>query len=128
MSTPNRVVKPKTPARVIVGAVLIALFVGAFIVIAIWQTGIGITDARMRGTVVSKEFQPLAQPEREITLNRSGSVSARTSDGEYIISVEVEQKDGTKKTFTVWLNDKQRYDSVKVGDEFDVGPYLVPST
>lgn len=127
MNTPNRVIKPKTPARVVVGAILIALFVGAFIFIAVWQSGVGITEARMRGTVVSKEFQPLPQPEREITLNRSGSVSARTSDGEYIISVEVQQKDGSKKTFTVWLNDKQRYDGIKVGDEFDVGPYLVPS-
>jgi dephospho-CoA kinase len=44
---------------------------------------------------------------------------------DYIITVEVLQKDGSKKSYTVWLNDKARYDAVKVGDNFDVGPYLV---
>jgi hypothetical protein len=39
--------------------------------------------------------------------------------------VEVLQKDGTQKPYTVWLNDKKRYDAIKVGDNFDVGPYLV---
>ena len=52
-------------------------------------------------------------------------VSARTSEGQYLLSVEVPQKDGSKKTFNVWLNDKLRYDAVKVGDSFDVGPYLI---
>jgi hypothetical protein len=42
-----------------------------------------------------------------------------------VITVEVLQKDGTQKSYTVWLNDKMRYDSIKVGDNFDVGPYLV---
>lgn len=127
MSTPNRVVKTKVPVRVIVSATLIAVFVVGFILIAIWQSGRQITDARMRGTIVSKEFEPYPEPEREITLNRSGTVSATTTKGEYLIAVEVPQQDGTKKTFNVWLNDKQRYDAVKVGDSFDVGPYVVPS-
>ncbi len=127
MSTPNRVVKTKVPVRVIVSATLIGVVVAGFIIFAVWQSGRGITDARMRGTIISKEFEPYPEPEREITLNRSGTVSAQTTKGEYLIAVEVPQRDGTKKTFNVWLNDKQRYDAVQVGDSFDVGPYVVPS-
>lgn len=126
MSTPNRVIKPKLPLRVVFSAVAIGLLVVAFIFIAVWQSGRGITEARMSGVIVSKEFQPLPQPEREITLNRSGAVSATNITGNFIISVEVPQPDGTKKLFTVWLNDQARYDAVKVGDPFDVGPYYVP--
>ena len=127
MSTPNRVVKTKIPIRVIVTATLIAAVVVGFIIFAVWQSGRGIVDARMRGTIISKEFEPYPEPEREITLNRSGTVSAQTTKGEYLIAVEVPQRDGTKRTFNVWLNDRQRFDAVQVGDSFDVGPFLVPS-
>jgi len=127
MNSSSRVVKAKLPARVIVSAVLIGLFVVGFLVVAVWQSGSTITAAKMTGLIVSKEFQPSAEPEREITLNRSGAVSSRNVAGEYIITVEVPRKDGSKKVVTVWLNDKARYDAVKVGDSFDVGPYYVPS-
>ncbi|MEI6493007.1 MAG: hypothetical protein WCO94_10705 [Verrucomicrobiota bacterium] len=125
MSTPNRVVKTHVPIHVIVSSVLIGLLVVGFIFYAVWQSGRGLHEARMSGTIVSKVFQPYSQPERQITLNRGGAVSARTSEGEFVITVEVPQSDGASKTFTVWLNDKQRYDAVKVGDSFDVGPYVV---
>jgi uncharacterized protein YggT (Ycf19 family) len=125
MSTPNRVVKTHVPIRVIVSSVLIGLLVVGFIFYAVWQSGRGLHEARMSGKIVSKVFQPYSQPERQITLNRGGAVSTRTSEGEFVITVEVPQSDGTSKTFTVWLNDKQRYDAVKVGDSFDVGPYVV---
>ena len=126
-NTSSRVFKPKLPARVIVSAVLIGLVVAGFVVFAVWQSGIGIADARMSGVIVSKEFRPLAQAEREITLNRHGSVTSRSVDGDYILTVEVPQKDGSKKAVTVWLNDKARFDAVKVGDPYAVGPYYVPS-
>lgn len=127
MSTPNRVVKTKIPARVIVSATLIGLFVVGFIIVAVWQSGRGIADARMRGTVVSKEYRPNPAPERQVTLTRSGVLSAKDATGEYVITVDVPQRDGSKRTFTVWLNDKQRFEAVNVGDAFDVGPFLVPS-
>ena len=127
MSSPDRVFKPQTPARVIVGAVAIGLAVVAFIVLAVWFSGRGITEARMRGTIVSKEFKPFAQPEREITVNRRGSVTSRRSEGEYTIMVDVPQKDGPKKSYVVWIYDKPTFESLKVGDTFDVGPYFVPS-
>jgi len=125
MSTPNRVVKTKVPIRVLVSAVLIGVFAVGFILYAVWESGRGLHEARKTGVIVSKEFQPYPEPERQITLNRGGTVSARTSEGQYLLSVEVPQNDGSKKTFNVWLNDKGRYDAVKVGDSFDVGPYLV---
>lgn len=118
-----RVVKPQTPPRVIVTAVLIALFVFGFIVFAVFQSGRGITDARMSGIVVAKEFIP--QPERQITLGREGGVTARDKEGEYLLKVEVTQTDGGKKTYDVWIQKKDQYESIKIGDSFDVGPYLV---
>jgi hypothetical protein len=79
----------------------------------------------MTGTIVAKEFKPLENPENQITLNKDKSLRTDRVDGDYIITVEVPQKDGTKRAFTVWLNDKTRYDALQVGDSFDVGPYLV---
>lgn len=87
--------------------------------------GSGITDAKMTGIVVAKEFKPMAEPEQQITIHKGGDVRSDRVDGEYIITVEVARKDGVKKSYTVWLNDKVRYDALKVGDNFDVGPYLV---
>ena len=101
------------------------LFIFAFILFAVWQMGAGITDAKMTGTVVSKDFKPMAEPEKQITIHKGGDVRTDKVDGEYVITVEVPQKDGTKKLYTVWLNEKARYDAVNVGDNFDVGPYLV---
>jgi len=101
------------------------LLVLAFILFAVWQMGSGITDAKMTGIVVGKDFKPMAEPEKQITIHKGGDVRSDKVDGDYIITVEVLQKDGTKKSYTVWLNEKARYDSVKVGDNFDVGPYLV---
>jgi hypothetical protein len=117
-----RVIKPKTPPRVIVTAVLIALFVLGFIFFAVFQSGRGISDARMRGIVVAKEFTP--QPETQITLGRKGSVTARERDGIYLLTVEVPQPDGTKKPYYVEIKTKDQYDAIKIGDTFDVGPYL----
>jgi hypothetical protein len=118
-----RVVKPHTPVSLIVSSVLIAALVLGFILFAMFQSGRGITDARMRGTVVAKEFTP--QAERQITLGRQGGVSARDKEGTYLLTVEVQQSDGTKKSYYVEIMKKDQYDSIKVGDSFDVGPYLV---
>lgn len=118
-----RVVKPHTPPRLIVASVLIALFVFGFIVFAVWQSGRGITEARMSGIVVAKEFVPEA--ERQITVGREGGVTAHDKEGDYMLKVEVTQASGEKKTYDVWLTKKEQYEAIKVGDSFDVGPYLV---
>ena len=43
-----------------------------------------------------------------------------------MLTVDVPQKDGTTKSYYVWLDDKKSFDALKVGDNYDVGPALVP--
>ncbi len=117
-----RVIETRTPARVIVAAVLIGLFLVGFIVLAVWQSATQIEKARMTGQIVAKEFVP--RGERQVTLGRKGGLTARESEGEYILAVEVLAAGGEKKPYNVWV-DKKRYEAVKIGDSFDVGPYLV---
>lgn len=120
----SRVIKPKTPARLIAAAILLGLIVLGFIFLAIFESGTSIRDAQMRGIVVGKEFVPSPEPEFQVTLGREGSVDARRVEGEFILTVEVPQPDGTRKPYKVWL-DRARFDATHVGDRFDVGPYLV---
>ena len=127
MSTPDRVVKTKIPARIIVSSTRIGLFVIGFIIVAVWQSGRGIVDARQRGTIISKEFRQTATEDREITISRTGALVAKDATGEYLLTVRVPQRGEPPKTYTVWLNDRQWFESLSVGDPFDVGPFLVPS-
>jgi len=120
----DRTFKPKLPAKTIATAVLIGAFIIGFIVFAVVQVGQPIDKAWMTGTIVSKEHIPYQNPEEQVTLNRDGDLSARTIDGEYILTVDVPQEDGTNKPFKVWMPNKKSYDEVKVGDSFNVGPYL----
>jgi hypothetical protein len=117
-----RTIEARNPPRVIVAAALIGLFVGGFVLLATWQSGAEIEKAKMRGRIVAKEFVP--QPEHRITVGRKGGVDAEDFQGEYILTVEVPTKDGERKPYHVWV-DKQRYNALKIGDSFDVGPYLV---
>jgi hypothetical protein len=118
----SRVVKVRTPVRVIAAAFLIGVFLVGFLVVAIWQSGFAIERARMTGTVVAKEFIP--SPEKQVTVGRTGGLSAGESPGEFILTVEVTTNHNSKKPYDVWV-DKRRYEAVKIGDSFDVGPYLV---
>jgi hypothetical protein len=117
-----RAIEARHPARVIVAAILIGLFLVGFIALAIWQSGTQIEKARMTGQIVAKEFVP--RPEHQVTLGRRGGLTAQESEGDYVLTVEVMASGGTKKPYNVWVN-KKRYDALKVGDSFDVGPYLV---
>ncbi len=119
----SRVVKPQLPPRLIVTAALVGLFVIGFIVFAIWYSGEGIKQAKKSGLVVTKEFVPMT--EQQITIGGQAGVKSREKDGEYILTVDVPQADGTKKAYTVWVA-KALYERIQVGDGFDVGPYIVP--
>lgn len=118
-----REVKTPVPWRVIAISTGIGLLLLAGILAAIWMSMVGIQDAKMTGIVVEKQFVPA--PERQVGLDREGRLRSETLDGEYIILVNVRQKDGSSKSYKVWLNSKQRYEAVKEGDKFDVGPYLI---
>ena len=121
-----RTIKTKTPVSLLLKAFGLGIAALALILFAIWQFGSSISDAKKTGIIVAKEFRPLGQAENQITLNRDGAVRSDRVEGDYIITVEVPQGNGPKKTFTVWLNSKERYDAVNIGDTFDVGPYVVP--
>ena len=119
----SRVVRTRLPVRVLAAAFLLGLFLVGFLVLAVWQSGSAIEKARMTGKVVAKEFVPA--PEQQVRVGRNGGLTATESPGEYILTVEVTTEDRkTKKSYDVWV-DKRRYESVKIGDPFDVGPYLV---
>jgi len=120
-----RTIKNSPPAPLVIKAVALGALALGVILFSIWQFGSSISSAKMTGTIVAKEYRPFAASENQITLNRDGSVRSDQVDGEYLITVEVPQAGGEKKTFTVWLNSKERYDAVQIGDSFDVGPYVV---
>ncbi|GAB4181717.1 MAG: hypothetical protein Fur0032_22850 [Terrimicrobiaceae bacterium] len=122
-SRESRIYRPQLPVRLIVGAVLIGVLIMGFIVFAVVYTGRPIQKALMAGTVVGKEFIP-SQREEQITIGAGGTVSARTVEGEFILTVEVPGEDGSKEQFKVWMPNRESYDAVKVGDPFNVGPYL----
>jgi hypothetical protein len=118
----SRAIRTRYPARVVVAAVLIGLFLVGFIFVAIWQSGTALERARMPGRVVAKEFVP--RPEHQITVGRKGTLRDGQSEGDYILTVEVNGEGGVKKPYNVWV-DQNRYNAVKIGDSFDVGPYLI---
>ena len=118
----SRVVKVRPPLRVIVAAFLIGIFLVGFLVLAIWQSSFAIERARMTGRVVAKEFIPA--PEHQVSVARQGGLRTNESPGDFILTVEVTTEHETTKPYDVWV-DKRRYQAVKIGDSFDVGPYLV---
>lgn len=123
--TQNREFKPHTPPAVVIKAVLIAVVVTGFVVAAIYEAGRGIREARLTGTVVSKEFVPAGKEEQQITLFRDGEIAVKNVEGDFILNVEVKMPEGGTRQFRVWLPDRARYEAISVGDSFDVGPYLV---
>jgi hypothetical protein len=121
----SRVVKSKTPPRIIVASVLIGLFILGFIFFAIWYSGHQISTAKMAGVITQKQFVPLT--EVQITFGRQGGLNTHEKDGDYVLTVDVPQEDGTQKPYNVWVS-KKLYDSLQVGERFDVGPYVVPES
>lgn len=119
----SRVYRPQLPIRLIVGAVLIGVLLLGFIGFAIVYTGKPIQRAWMSGTVVSKEFIP-APKEEQVTIGSGGMVTAQTVEGQFLLTVEVPGEDGSKEKFNVWMPNRESYDAVKIGDPFNVGPYL----
>ncbi|MEO6847509.1 MAG: hypothetical protein ABI443_08230 [Chthoniobacterales bacterium] len=121
--TPSRTIKPKTPIGLIIGAVSIGIVVLIFIFGAVHYSAKGIIDARMRGTVTAKSFTPA--PEEQIIVGKGG-LTKRNIKGDFEITVAVKQKDGPPKEYTVSNIDEESYKAIKVGDSYDVGPYLQP--
>lgn len=122
MDTPSRKISNPPPVKLLVGSILLGVAILGTIFFAVFYTGQNIVNARMPGIITEKTYTPSA-PERQITIGDAGLV-AQDKDGEYVLMVEVSLPDGTKRNFKVWV-DKTRYEALKVGDSFDVGPYVV---
>jgi len=127
MDSGNRVHKARHSAGTIAAAVGFGLLAAGFIITATWQSGRTIASAKLSGTIVAKEFRAPEAPDAQITLGRDGSLSSGTAEGEFLLTVEVPDPAGGKaKTFTVWMPNRAQFEALKVGDRFDVGPFLVP--
>ncbi|MEO6054448.1 MAG: hypothetical protein ABIP97_10575 [Chthoniobacterales bacterium] len=123
MAENPRIFTPKKPAKLIVGVVLIGIILVAFLIAAVFNMSSQIVESRMRGTVTAKNFTP--GPEQQITVGKGG-LNSREVKGQYEITVAVKQKDGSSKDYIVSNLGEKAYDAVKIGDPFDVGPYLQP--
>jgi len=113
----------KKPIGVIIGAFLAGILLAAFLVYSTWYSAQQIRNARMRGTIVAKKFIPA--PSEEITIGKGG-LQAENKKGNFTITVSVRQKDGSMKDYLVENLDEKRWNNLKIGDHFDVGPYLSP--
>ncbi len=118
----SRVVKVETPWKLIVTAVSVGVLLLSGIFFAVWTSGQGVMAARMTGTVVEKDFFPLA--EEQITFGVDG-LKTGSVEGNYTLTVDVPMMDGTVEAYTVERLGKERWEAVRVGDSFDVGPLLV---
>ena len=118
----SRVIKVKTPVFLIVAVVIgcFLLFGGVYYALNTFQTGF--EDARMTGVIKAKQFTEA--PQEEISIGKGG-LQKREISGEFTLTVAVRSKDGDIRDYTVWVSEKL-YNQLKVGEDFDVGPYLVP--
>jgi hypothetical protein len=118
----SRVFKPKTSLRLIIGVAVGGIFLLAFIFFATWSSMHEINEAKMTGVVMSKKFTPAA--EQLISMGKGGFVS-QNKKGNFSITVDVAQKSGPPKEYIVDNLGEEDYNKLKVGDKFDVGPYLI---
>lgn len=118
----SRVIKPRVPARLVATIIAVSLLVIGFIAYSVYYLGRSLQDARMTGIIVAREFLP--RQENEITLGRDGNVRSRALEGEYILTVRVVDAKGIPNEYNVWVG-KGLYEATKMGQSFDVGPYLV---
>lgn len=108
MSKPSLVI-PSTRGRdtiIVVCGVCAAFALGIYAVVTM---GAGVTENTLTGTIVKKEFRPLA--EEQFTIGQQG-LHARHSEGDYILEVRV-----ADRTYNVWV-DKTVYGDKKNGDNF----------
>lgn len=123
-SPKSRVVKPRTPVLLIVSLILgcSILLAGIFYVLSHFQTDF--MAARMPGIIIDKTFVPA--PRQEVILDNRGNMQVRQREGDFSLTVRVQQSDGNHRDFTVSNVPQAMFESVEVGQRFDVGPYLLP--
>jgi hypothetical protein len=113
----SKVYRDPHRTRILVGAIVLALAVMAFIVWATLSTDrLTRSSGAFTGRIIAKEFTP--EPAQEITMGAGGLQSTRI-EGEYLLQVET--PDG-QRVFNVWV-DRRVYEEFEVGDEY----YVIPS-
>jgi hypothetical protein len=122
----SRVFKPRTPVGLIISLIVgfTLLLVGIFY--AINQLQRDFTTARMPGIIVEKTFVPA--PRQEVILDNRGNMQVRQREGDFSLTVRVELENGGSRDFNVTNVPKAMFESVEVGQRFDVGPYLLPES
>ena len=120
----SRVVKPRTPVLLVVSLVGGFLLLLLAIFFAVDQMQNQIIDARMTGIIVEKNFTPA--PRQEVILDTRGNVQVRQREGDYSLTVQVRQRDGTTRDFHVSNVPQAMFESLEIGQRFDVGPYVLP--
>ena len=100
---------PSTTKRDVIVGLTIGAVVFAFVIFAITKMGTGVVGNTLTGTIVGKQFTPLA--EQRVTIGKGG-VNAQHLDGEYVLKVRVK-----KDTYSVWV-DKKTYEARREGDAF----------
>jgi hypothetical protein len=112
----SKVYRDPHRTRILVGAIVLALAVMAFIVWATLSTDrLTRSSGAFTGRIIAKEFTP--EPAQEITVGAGGLQSQRI-EGEYLLQVET--PDG-QRVFNVWV-DRRVYEEFEVGDEY----YVIP--
>jgi len=129
----NKIYRYKTPTKDIVKAVLMSVLGVAIVIGGIVLLNDRMANARKRGVIVEKRFEPFEHREQRIEIGKEG-FRQTISDGKYIIMVEVPPPWpqrwfglGESRLIHVSFPDDQaeRFEQLKLGDKFDVGPYLV---
>ncbi|MCS7009326.1 MAG: hypothetical protein NZL93_05240 [Chthoniobacterales bacterium] len=121
---PQRTVKPQRPLWLVISIVVGCLLLLVSIFWAVDTFNLTFAEKRMTGTIVEKKFTPA--PAEEFTLNRRGGLQVRNVKGEFTFTVRVPEDEGNSRDFTVWVPE-HIYNAYNIGDNFDVGPYLVPT-
>jgi len=124
MNQSSRTIKTRPPVAAIIAIVLgcVLLLAGIFYATMYWNRTF--VDARMTGVIVDKQFVP--EPREEVTIGGQG-LRAVNTPGTFTFTVRVRHRDGDSQDFTVWVPEVM-FNNFAVGDNFDVGPYLVPGS
>lgn len=119
-----RTVKTQPPVLTIIAIVLgcIVLLAGILYATVFWNRKF--VDARMTGVIIEKKFTE--EPREEVSFGNAG-LRADSAPGVFTFTVKVRNRDGETNEYTVWVPESM-FNAFEVGDNFDVGPYLVPGS
>lgn len=108
---PSPLVIPSTGRRDAVIAIVVGLFVLAFIGYGVMHMAAPVTGNKLTGTVIEKSFTP--RKERQVSFDGRRIEGTKEIAGEFVLKVRVESQN---RTYEVPV-EQALYDAKKVGDE-----------